>query len=176
MAIGVRCPACAKQLRVQEEQAGKRVKCPACGQILRIAAPRPASSAQSVPGVPTTSPAALPPRIPRRRRARWPWLVGGLVLAVAVLGLVVVLEGRTTTPRKNRPESLSPEETRPEALLQQQGSSVPQEAPKQWASDLAGKQPASLICLSPPIYKWGTPKGNCWTSYSCPSNLRVETI
>src|ERR1700682_5994040 len=42
MAINVRCPACQKQLKVQEDLAGKRVKCPACGQLLVVSAARPA--------------------------------------------------------------------------------------------------------------------------------------
>ena len=36
--IGLVCSACGKNLKVKEENAGKRVKCPGCGQLMQVPA------------------------------------------------------------------------------------------------------------------------------------------
>lgn len=103
MAISILCPGCQKKLKVKDELAGKRVKCPGCGQVIVVPVPAapPASQARSMVPSPGMSPAGSKGKpmasVPPRRRVRWPWYVGGGVVALCVVIGAMVLHSTLTS-------------------------------------------------------------------------------
>ena len=96
MSLSIRCKACQKPLRLQDEQAGRRIRCPACGEALTVPAPD-AADARVAAALEKTAPAPERPRKRRRPRGReeaptflaryWPLcLAGALVVLVMIAG------------------------------------------------------------------------------------------
>lgn len=98
MTISFQCPGCPKKLKANDGQAGKRVKCPGCGRVIVVPAIDLPSQAKSTMRSAGVSPAGSKGKlgVPSRSdqhagRVRWPWYVGGAVVALCVLTGLVVL-------------------------------------------------------------------------------------
>ena len=91
MSIQFRC-SCGKQLRVEDQFAGRKVLCPACkAQVL---VPSVAERLEEVAPVTFVAEAPVPVRKPPRRSRReeierapvWPWVTGALFLVLLAAG------------------------------------------------------------------------------------------
>ena len=166
MAIGVRCPACEKNLNVRDDLAGQRVKCPSCGQVIKVLAPRPESSAKPTNLSPLKSPAAgkgspmaSSTPVSSRGRLRWPWVVGGTVLVAVVIGLGAFLgswQRQLDDKYGDRPAAAAPpgnpspekEKDKNEAKTEEPGKSLAEEpekpTPIKWAAPAPGDKVAAV--------------------------------
>ena len=74
--VTVECPNCSSKMQVERSDIGRKIDCPRCDQRVRVPEPERAQR--------------QPKDRQSRRRTRWPWYVGGAVVAVFVgFGLLV---------------------------------------------------------------------------------------
>lgn len=106
MSISVACPDCGKRLKARDELAGKKIKCPDCERVLLVAVAPPVAQQPAINPAPAAPPPLpkiareqppLPP-VAQGRRVRWPWYVGGGVVALgALIAVIVWIKGGVST-------------------------------------------------------------------------------
>lgn len=122
----VRCPKCAKELKLPGTWSGKRLRCPACSMVFAGPGGDRTRTADTAPGpggrtrandereaaTAPLSPAIKPPPLPGRARPPSPparqglpralWVVGGVVVLVLVV-LIVLVASTSGRPSRRRP-------------------------------------------------------------------------
>ncbi len=95
--INFRC-SCGKVMQAKPEHAGLKSKCPACGTVVAIprapGAPNTVATRPTQPAAPSALPreeefTASPQRAPIAKRSPFPWIVGGMVALLLLVGGVV---------------------------------------------------------------------------------------